>query len=63
MLSTPLFEAASISKTSVAEPLSIDTHAAHLPQGEPFTGFSQFAAFARIFAQVVLPVPREPQKR
>ncbi len=29
-----------------------------LTQGLPFTGCSQFTAFARIFATVVLPVPR-----
>ena len=63
MASTPLLEAASISSTSVAVPFSIASHAAHLPQGLPFTGERQLTALARILAQVVLPVPREPQNR
>jgi len=37
--------------------------ALHLLQGFPFSGFKQFTAFARILAQVVLPVPREPVNR
>ena len=63
ILSTPLLDAASISSTSVAEPLSIDRQASQQLHGLPFTGDSQFIAFASIFAQVVFPVPREPQKR
>ncbi len=35
----------------------------HTPHGSPFWGSRQFAAFARILAQVVLPVPREPVNR
>ena len=63
MLSTPLLEAASISSTSVAVPASIDRQASHRLHGLPFTGDSQLTALARILAQVVFPVPREPQKR
>jgi hypothetical protein len=37
--------------------------AEHLLQGLPFTGLSQLTAFARILAQLVFPVPLEPQKR
>ena len=62
-LSTPLLEAASISTTSSTLPASIPRQLAHSPHGSPSTGRSQLTAFARIFAQVVLPVPREPQKR
>ena len=32
-------------------------------QGLPSRGFRQFTAFARILAQLVLPVPREPVNR
>ena len=56
-------DAASISITSVAMPESIALHASHSLQGLPFLLFKQFTAFARIFAQVVLPVPLEPQNR
>ena len=38
-------------------------HMAQFPQGFPFTGFAQFTAFAMIFATLVFPVPRVPQKR
>ena len=37
--------------------------ASHSPQGFPPTGCSQLTTLARILAQVVLPVPREPKKR
>ena len=63
MLSTPLLEAASISLTSRADSSRMDRQAAHRLQGEPFWGFSQHTARARILAQVVLPVPRVPVKR
>ena len=59
-LSTPLLEAASISTTSRTEPSRIPRQAGHSLQGSPLTGCSQFTARARIFAQVVLPVPRVP---
>ena len=32
-------------------------------RGLPCWGLSQFTALARIFAQVVFPVPREPQNK
>ena len=63
ILSTPLLEAASISSTSVALPASIERQASQARHGEPFCGFSQLTALARIFAQVVFPVPREPQNK
>jgi len=37
--------------------------AAHLLQGLPSIGDKQLTALASIFAQVVLPVPLEPQNR
>ena len=58
-----LFDAASISNTSIERPLSISRHISHSPQGEPSLRSRQLTAFARILAQVVLPVPREPVKR
>ena len=63
ILSTLLLEAASISSTSAVLPSSIAIQEGHFPQGLPPTGEVQFTAFASIFAQVVFPVPREPQKR
>ena len=63
MLSTPLFEAASISITFIDVPAAIERHIAHSPQGLPFPGCSQLTAFAKIFATVVLPVPLVPQNR
>ena len=61
--STPLLEAASISSTSVADPASMERQAAHSPQGPEAVGWRQLTALAKILAQVVLPVPREPQNR
>ncbi len=61
--STPLLLAASISITSSREPSSSPRHISHSPQGSPSTGRRQLTARARILAQVVLPVPREPVKR
>ena len=63
MSSIPLSLAASISTTSVAEPRSIMRQLSQTPQGSPSFGSSQLTAFASIFAQEVLPVPLEPQKR
>ena len=60
---TPLLEAASISVTSKILPSSIPLQLAHARQGFPSTGCRQLTAFARIFEQVVLPVPREPVNR
>ena len=42
---------------------AIARQAAQPLQGLPFRGDSQFTALARILAQEVFPVPREPQKR
>ena len=63
MLSTPLFEAASISITFIEVPSAIALQLLHSPHGLPSTGCSQFTAFATILAPVVLPVPLVPQKR
>ena len=63
MLSTPLLEAASISTTSMMEPASIPRQTSHSLQGSPSLGCRQLTALARILAQVVLPVPREPVNR
>jgi hypothetical protein len=63
MLSTLLLLAASISRTSVALPESIERQAEHSLQGLPFIGCSQLTAFASIFAVEVFPVPRVPQNR
>ncbi len=66
MSSTEVWEAASISMTSMARPSVMALHMAHLPQGSPLPpvlGFSQFTALASILPVLVLPVPRGPQKR
>ena len=63
MFSTPLLDAASISTTFNEVPAAICLQLGHSPQGLPSTGCSQFTALARIFATVVLPVPRVPQNR
>jgi hypothetical protein len=43
--------------------MSIETHDGQQLHGFPFIGDSQFTAFERILAQVVFPVPREPQNK
>ena len=63
MLSTPLLLAASISTTSKMDPSSNPLQISHWPQGSPSLGCRQLTARARILAQVVLPVPREPVNR
>src|SRR5580698_8866904 len=63
MSSTELFEAASISITSSDVAPAIDTHESHTPQGDTVGPFTQFRQAARIFAMLVLPVPREPTNR
>ena len=63
MLFTLLFDAASISTTSRILPFAIPTQLAHLPQGSPSVLSRQLTARESIFAQDVLPVPREPVKR
>jgi hypothetical protein len=63
MLSTPLFEAASISMTFMDAPEATARQEAHSPHGLPSDGRSQFTAFANIFATDVFPVPRVPQNK
>lgn len=62
MSSTLLLDAASISITFIEDPSAMERHMAHSPQGPFSPGFSQFTALAKIFATVVFPVPRVPQK-
>jgi len=62
MLSTPVFEAASISSTSTLRPSAIEMQASQVPQGS-MVGLSlavQFSPLAMIRAVVVLPTPRTP---
>ena len=61
--STLELEAASNSITSVSEPSVIPRHVGHSLQGSFVGPFSQFNAFANIFAALVFPVPRGPEKR
>src|SRR5579871_395317 len=63
MSSTELLDAASISITSSEVALAMATQASHLPQGSTVGPCSQFRQAARIFAVLVLPVPREPTNR
>ena len=59
----PRWEAASISTTSIDEPLVIATQAPQVLSGVGVGPCSQFSALARIRAIEVLPVPRGPAKR
>src|SRR3954464_6997327 len=63
MSSTELFDAASISMTSIEVALAIDTHDSQTPQGVVVGPWTQFRQAARIFAIAVVPVPREPTNR
>ena len=63
MLSTPLFDAASISDTSRMVPFNMPRQISHSLQGFPSTGCRQFTARANILASVVLPVPLVPENR
>ena len=63
MSSTLLFDAASISTTSVSEPHKIPLHISHSLHGSPSFGIRQFMALASIFAEEVFPVPLPPLKR
>ena len=63
MSSTELFDAASISITSSEVALAIETHESHTPHGVIVGPSTQFRHAARIFAMLVLPVPREPTNR
>ena len=58
--STPLLDAASISITSVDEPFNMSIQFSHSLHGSPSFGFKQFTALAKIFADVVFPVPLPP---
>ena len=60
MSSTLLFDAASISTTSVSEPSNISLQISHSLHGSPSCGFKQFTALANILAEVVFPVPLPP---
>jgi hypothetical protein len=62
-LSTPLFEAASISTTSTDRPSAISTHGAQTPHGSAVGPLTQLSAFATSRAEVVFPTPRGPVNR
>jgi hypothetical protein len=57
-----VFDAPSISDTSIDEPSDIAVHEGHLPHGSGVGPFEQFNAFARILAVDVLPIPLGPEK-
>ncbi len=61
-LSMPVFDAASISRTSMSRPSAISRQASHTPQGSGVGPFSQLSMRARMRAVVVLPTPRGPPK-
>ena len=63
ILSIPLFDAASSSVTSIANPSLIFLHISHSLHGSPSCKLRQFKAFAITFAVDVFPVPLVPQKR
>src|SRR3954471_7746465 len=63
MSSTELFDAASISMTSIEVALAIDTQDSQTPQGVVVGPWTQFRQAARILAIDVFPVPREPTNR
>ena len=61
-LSTWVWVAASISRTSMSRPSAISTHASHVPQGSGVGPGDdrQLSARARMRAEVVFPTPRGP---
>ena len=64
IVSTPLFDAASISTRSLKVPAAMATQFSQVPSGSPSAPRSrQLSALARMRAVVVLPVPRGPEKR
>ena len=64
MLSTPLFDAASISMTSMKVPSRTSRQFSHSQQGRALRSSAlQLSALARIRAVVVFPVPLVPQNR
>ena len=62
IFSTPLFDAASISMTSINVPSFMERQLAHLPHGLSLSA-RQFKPLASIRAVVVFPVPRVPQNK
>src|SRR5262249_50829693 len=63
MLSTTVFEAASISNTAMDRPAGMSWHERQVLLGVMVGAFSQLRPFARIRAVVVSPTPRGPEKR
>src|SRR6266851_2710119 len=63
MLSTPLFDAASISCTSTLVPAVISLHASHTLHGAAVGALTHERHLARMRAAVVLPTPRAPVER
>ena len=61
--SIPLFDAASISITSIAEAFIISLQLSHFPQGSPFCKSEQLIALAKILAADVLPAPFGPENK
>src|SRR5690606_27683314 len=61
--STLVLDAASISMTSEIDPSCIPLQAAHSLHGSLTGACSQLIALAKIFAALVFPVPRGPEKR
>ena len=60
--STPVFDAASISSTSIDREATISLQESQRPQGSADTPSAQFSAFAKMRAVVVFPTPRAPVK-
>src|SRR3990170_8350737 len=65
ILSTPVFDAPSISSTSIDAPAVTSRHESHAPHGVGVGAGKamQFSALAMIRAVVVLPTPRGPENR
>src|SRR5215813_6404118 len=63
MLSTPVFDAASISNTSMDLQAAISWQDGQVLSGVIVGPFSQLRPLARIRAMGVLPTPRGPEKR
>jgi hypothetical protein len=61
--STLLFDAPSISRTSMSLPAAMDRQMSQVRHGDAVGPVSQLRALARIRAIVVLPTPRTPVKR
>src|SRR5438876_6037532 len=63
MLSTPVLDAASISKTSIDFPAAISWHEGQTLHGVIAGPLSQLRPLAKMRAVVVFPTPRGPEKR